>query len=67
MTATAQKKEKSIFTLSHHMVLTHSKGKKGNQIMCLQVHDDSGSHDHEEPAQRGVEVEDAEKNGKCGR
>lgn len=60
------KREKSVLGLSHHAVLICIKGKKESKIMCLQVHDNGGPHDHEEPAQGGVEVEDTEKNGKRG-
>lgn len=31
----------------------------------VQVHDYGGAHDHEESAQGGVEVKNAEENGKC--
>lgn len=33
----------------------------------VQVHDYGGAHDHEESAQRRVEIKDAEENGKCRR
>lgn len=53
----------SVLKPQHSVVFSKEK----REPVCLQVHNHGGAHDHEEPAQRGVEVEDAEENGKGGR